>query len=366
MKIECIKDKLLEVVQKAEKVTGKNLTLPILSCLSLEAIDSKLIVRATNLDIGVELSIPVKVIKPGSTALPASILLQFLSNLSHSEKISLELEEGFVSVKTEHSSTVIKTHNNEEFPVIPGIGEGQKSDIDIESFIQGLRSVWYSSAVSSMKPELASVYVYKNENNLVFVATDSFRLAEKRIPIKEFKDFSSILIPFKNVSEIIRLLEGVKKNVSFSVDGSQISFSWDGSYLVSRIIEGSFPDYTQLIPKEAKTEATVLKQDLIQALKLANVFSDTFNQLVVRIVPGEKLFEITTRNNDVGENKNTIEAIFRGEDVTLSFNYKYVVDCFQSIPVDSVTLSFNGTGRPLIIRGVSDTTFTYLVMPMNK
>lgn len=366
MKIECIKDKLLEAVQKAEKVAGKNPTLPILSCLSLEAKGSILTIRATNLDIGVELAVPVKVIAEGAIALPANVLLQFLANLSRSEKISMELVEGSVSVTTEHSSAAIKTYSNEDFPVIPRNESARKAEIDTEGFLQGLRSVWYSSALSSLKPELASVYVYKQENNLVFVATDSFRLAEKKIPLKGLKDFPSMLIPFKNVSEIIRLLEGVRQNVSFGVDGSQVSFSWDGSYVVSRIIDGTFPDYTQLIPQEAKTEAVVLKQDLIQALKLANVFSDTFNQLTVRIVPGEKLFEITTRNNDVGENKNTLEAVFRGEDVMLSFNYKYIVDCFQSIAVDSVTLSFNGAGRPLIIRGVSDTTFTYLVMPMNK
>ncbi len=367
MKIECIKEKLLEAVQKTEKVTGKNLTLPILSCISFEAKDSKLTLKATNLDIGIEISIPVKVIEPGTVAIPGSLLLQFLSNIPRSEKVLIEVVESNIILKTEHTNTTIKSQNNDDFPIIPKIVDGSSVEIKPEEFIAGLRSVWYSAAITSMKPELSSVYIYHDgEESLVFVATDSFRLAEKKVRIKGLKSFGSILIPFKNVSEIIRTLDGVKNTVEVVVNSNQIALSWDGVYLVSRIIDGNFPDYKQIIPKDPKTEITLLKQDFIQSLKLANVFSDTFNQVIMKMVPGEKLFEITTKNNDLGENHNNLEVIIKGEDLTISFNYKYIVDCFQSIPADSITLAFQGLGRPLIIRGVSDQTFMYLVMPMNK
>ena len=109
-----------------------------------------------------------------------------------------------------------------------------------------------------------------------------------------------------------------------------------------------------------------MKQDLLNALKLANVFSDTFNQIVLRIVPGEKLFEITTKNTTVGENHNVLETVLKGEDLTISFNYKYIIDCFQSIKSDSLSLSFSGLGKPVLVSGVSDRSFLYIVMPMNK
>ena len=140
----------------------------------------------------------------------------------------------------------------------------------------------------------------------------------------------------------------------------------DGVYLVSRVIDGSFPDYKQIIPKEYKTEVVLLKQDLLSALKLGNVFSDTFNQIILRVVPGEKLFEITTKNTTVGENHNVLETVLKGEDITISFNYKYIIDCFQSIKSDSLALSFSGLGKPLLVKGVSDRSFLYIVMPMNK
>src|ERR1035437_1044553 len=366
MKIECVKDKFLEAVQKIDKVTGKNLSLPILSCVSMEARGGDVLLKATNLDMGIEINFPAKVITPGKVAIPNSTLLQFLSNLSSNEKISLESLDGVVHITTKNISTKIKTQPHEEFPIIPRVTDGTSFEIEPDGFVQGLRSVWYSSAVSSMKPELASVYIYHSDDSLVFVATDSFRLAEKRIKAKKIKDFGNILIPFKNVSEIVRILEFVHDLVEIVINQNQISFSWTGTYLVSRIIDGTFPDYKQIIPKDPKTEAVVLKEECVQALKRANVFSDTFHQVTFRIEPKEKTFEVSTKNNDVGENKEQLDGVLKGDDVAISFNYKYLSDCFQSISSDSLSLSFEGLGRPLVIRGISDSSFLYLVMPMNK
>ncbi len=367
MKIECIKEKFLEAIQRVEKMTGKNVTLPILSCINIEARNSQITLRATNLDIGIELSLPVKVVEEGMVSVSGAVLSQFLSNLSKSEKCVLESSEDIVIISTDRTTAKIKTQPSEDFPVIPKISDGVSITLEPQSFVKGLRSVWYSAAVTSMKPEISSIYVYYDENeSLVFVATDSFRLAEKQVKIKKIKEFSAVLIPFKNVAEIIHMLENVTETVELMVSQNQISFLWNSTYLVSRVVDSSFPDYKQLISKETKTEVVILKQDFFQALKLAHVFSDSFHQITMKIVPGDKLFEITTRNNDIGENKNNLDAVLKGEDVTMSFNYKYITDCLQSISTDSLSLSFNGPGRPLVVRGISDSTFTYIVMPMNK
>lgn len=132
------------------------------------------------------------------------------------------------------------------------------------------------------------------------------------------------------------------------------------------MIDGNFPDYKQIIPKETKTEVTVLKQDLVSSLKIANIFADKFSQVIFNINPSEKTLRITTKNMDVGENINSIDAVIKGEGLNISFNYKYIMDCFQSIDSDSISLSFSDMNRPMIIRGVSDKSFLYLVMPMNK
>jgi DNA polymerase-3 subunit beta len=366
MNIECIKEKLSYALSKAEKITGKNITLPILSCVLLEVKDSILTIKATNLDLGIEISIPVKVIKEGSVAVPGNILNNFVSNITNDKNITLEVIDNNLKVSTKHSESIIKTYQTDEFPNIPKITNGKSFKFNAVDIIKGLKSVMYSSSVSTIRPVLSSVLVYSDNENVVFVATDSFRLAEKTIKVKKHKDFNQILIPFKNINEITRSLEDIKEEVDVSLNQNQISFSYGEIYLTSRVIDGTFPDYKQIIPKDSKTEVIVLKQDIISALRISNVFSDKFSQVVFNISPREKLFQIKTKNMDVGENVNNIDSVIKGYELSVSFNYKYIVDCFQSIDSDSVSLVFSDTNKPMIISPVGDKSFMYLVMPMNK
>lgn len=365
MKIECVKDKLAEVVSLAERITGKNLTLPVLGCLLLEAKKNTLTIKSTNLDLGIQIEIPVKVEKEGIVAIPGSVLNNFISNVAGDKNITLSLQDGNLSVVTTHNKTLIKALPHDDFPTIPVVKGEKTIQLSSKEFIKGLRSVWYSSAIGSLKPELSSVYIYVDDRNLVFVATDSFRLAEKKIVVKKPVEINPILIPFKNIPDIIRVLERTDM-VSCSMTKNQIAFSFDSIYLTSRIVDGTFPDYRQIIPKDHKTEVVVLKQDLVSTLKIANIFADKFNKVTMTATPKDKHFQISTKNSDVGENTNTIDATVTGEETSNNFNYKYVTDCFQSIDSDSVSLEFNGPSRAVVIRPVGDSTFTYLVMPMNK
>jgi DNA polymerase-3 subunit beta len=210
------------------------------------------------------------------------------------------------------------------------------------------------------------VYIYEDGDYLVFAATDSFRLAEKRIHIKKSVGFPPTLIPFKNAAEIVRVFEDVKEDIEILFSKTQISLSADGVRLVSRVIDGTFPDYKQIIPKEFKTEVVVLKQDIINANKLANIFSDSFNQMNIKADPEAKIFYVKTKNADIGENLNHIDAAVTGESVDVNFNYKYIVDCLQSIETDSLSLNFNGLSKPMIMKPIGDQSFIYLVMPMNR
>lgn len=367
MKIECIKDKLSEIISKTEKVTSKNSTLPILSCLLLDVNNGNLHIKATNTDLGIESTIPVKTSEDGVIAVPGSILNNLILNIQDDKNITLETIDGNLQVKTKYSQTIIKSQPYDDFPTIPKISDGISFNLNSKKLIKGLKSVWFSSSFSSVKPELSSVCVYINDGSLVFVATDSFRLSEKVIKIEKDNNINfNILIPLKNIPEIIRIFEDFNGDVEICLSKNQISFSDDYNYVVSRLIDGVFPDYKQIIPKETKTEVIVLKQDLLSTLKISNIFSDKFNQVNVKVFPSKNIFEITTKNSNIGENTNTIQSTLSGEDVVVNFNYKYIVDCMQSIDSDSISLSFCGVSKPLTIRGVSDKTFTYIVMPMNK
>jgi len=162
------------------------------------------------------------------------------------------------------------------------------------------------------------------------------------------------------------VFEDIEGDVEISFTKNQISFNYDNIYLTSRIIEGVFPDYNQLIPKEHSTEVVVLLDDLINIFKIINIFSNKFNQVNFNIDPEKKIFEMKSKSDEVGENVNNVSAALSGEALSINFNYKYIIDSFQSIVTDSVILQFNGLSKPLVIRGVSDNQFLYLVMPMNK
>jgi DNA polymerase-3 subunit beta len=366
MKLECIKDKLVNAISKAEKITGKNLTLPVLSCLMLEAKDNTLKVVATNLDLGIEISVPVSLEEEGKIAVLGNILNGLVSGDSRSNKVTLETKGDNLNVLTDNSSTVIKSQASDDFPTIPRLDKEESFLIDSGKLMKGLKSVWYSSSTSNIKPELSSVLLYMEGKSLIFAATDSFRLAEIKIDAGEMSEFDQILIPFKNIPEILRVFDDADGDIKIYLTKNQIAFEYDNIYLTSRIVDGVFPDYQQLIPKDFTTEVTILKDDLINSLKVSNIFSDKFNKVTLKINPAEKLFEIISKNNDVGESVNKVDSVLNGEDVEISFNQKYIMDCFQSINTDSLTLRFNGLNKPMVIKSVPDTQFTYLVMPMNK
>ncbi len=366
MKVECVKSKITELLTKAERVVGRNQNLPILGCFLLNAGGGSLSVNSTNLDIGFTGSIPVRVLSTGKAAVPAQTLVGFLSQLPNDGNISFDASDNILVVSSKHSKTTIKLLNKEDFPTIPTVGDGAQYLIPTQDLLNGFRSVWYGAATSSMKPELSSVYVYHDQKQLVFVATDSFRLAEKRIQTKKHNDFHPILIPFKNVSDILKVFENIKEEIEITAGNNQASFKTEGLTVVSRLIEGIFPDYQQILPKSHKTEVVLLKQDFISALKISTIFSGSFFRADFEIIPQKKVFEISSESDHVGKNLTQLDAVVKGEELSIHFNHKYIMDCFQSIQQDSISLGLNGPHKPLVIKGVGDSSFTYLVMPMNK
>jgi len=365
MKLECSIEKIKNALMIVDRITGKNLTLPVLGSVLWVATGKTLKLRATNLNIGIEMEVPARIEKEGVVAIRSDILSSLFSVLTGDQLVSFELINDNLSVKTKTNTIILKSISSEDFPTIPLI-EGETLSIPANKFTEGIKSVYYSASTSEIKPEIGSVYIYPEEDMLVFVATDSFRLAEKKVKIKQKLSFTGILIPFKNVIEIIKVLENIDGEVKITLQKNQISFSTTNIYLTSRVVDGAFPDYKQIIPKGGLTEVTILKQDFSSSLKVSNIFSDKFNQITFNIKPKEKVFEIEAKNTDIGENITLLAGALTGEDVVLNFNYKYIIDCFTSMTGDSLVLVFNGSNRPMIIKSIGDSSFMYLVMPMNR
>lgn len=366
--LECIvqKSKLLTFVSVVEKVSGKNLTLASLNGVYVETQKNNILLRATNLDVGIEVTIPAKIEKEGFATIPGTVLSQVLSNSFKGDHITIKGKEGTLTIESDDGVSTVKTLPEEEFPSIPHISDGKKIIVKAKDFITGISDVWYSASQSTIKPELASVYVYPEGKDILFVATDSFRLAEKRVSAQTTGDFDYFLIPARNIPEILRVLELAENEIELVFNENQLSFEFDSVHFTTRLTDGSFPDYKQIIPQNFTTEVTLLVKDLQQACKRTTVFSDRFHQVQFIIQPLKKLLRVISKNPDIGESVTDIDAVFEGEQLEISFNLRYLTDVFQSLASDSVVLQFSGVGKPLIIRGVSNSSFLYLVMPMNK
>ena len=202
---------------------------------------------------------------------------------------------------------------------------------------------------------------------LTCVATDSFRLAEKSIPGSTGADLGDILIPLKHINELVYVLERIQNDkIEILVEDFQLTVLGDGVRYISRVVDANFPDYKTIIPKTSTTEATVLKSDLVDMLRKARVFSGNDQHIGLHIYPKKKIFSATARSSEVGEMSDVLEGAVSGDDLDINFHIGYIADCLSSIESDSVTLSFAGPGRPLVMRGVGDASFMYLVMPLNK
>ena len=365
MRLECISEKLKSIVSVADRITGKNVALPALSSILLVASGKSLKVRATNLSLGIEIEIPAKVEEEGVVALTGSVLNSFLGNIPNSGAVTLIAENDNIRLSSKTSNALIKCVPYEDFPTLPSI-EGSSFTISQEKILDGLRSVMFAGAISDIKPEIASVYVYNDDSELVFVATDSFRLAEKKVKLKQPIDINPIIIPLKNVVDIVRTLESVDGDVVVTTSEHQVSFTSGGLYITSRLINGVFPDYRQIIPKNHSTDAVILKSDLIQALKLSNVFSGKFNQITFTLDPGNKECSLASKNSDVGEQKTVITGAMKGNKIEVLVNYRYLSEVLSVIGSDSVSLECTESNRPIVVRGVGETGFLYLMMPMNR
>jgi DNA polymerase-3 subunit beta len=364
MKIKCVLDKLKVAVAKTERITTKKASLPVLECLLLEVVNNKLHVRATNLDIGVEITIPVKVDEPGRVAVPASILSQYLSHLPTDGSVELEYNGKTLRIFSSTSDTEIKTREDDEFPSIPTVESGTKTEISTQKIASGFKSVWYAASPSSMKPELSSVYMSSKEGDLYFVATDSFRLAEKVITDTNIKELS-ILIPHRNVAEIIRIISDIDEDAVITVGKNQVTLATGDTYISSRLIEGSFPDYKKIIPKSSSVSVDISVNELSNSLRISDIFSDKFNQLTITTNSENKTLELTTSNTDIGENTTSIQADISGDEMTVQFNHRYITDVFQSISTSEVELNLS-PDAPMVIKPKGDQSFQYLVMPMSN
>lgn len=357
-----------------ERVSGKNFTLPILSNLLLSTNKNKLIISATDLEIGLEIEISGKVEEEGKVTIPAKHFANFLNNLSE-EKIILKSKEkeNVVKIKSGDYEINFQSMPVDDFPIIPEIKTESYLELNLNTLKESLEQVIPSSGYSSVKPELNSVLIDFEESVLKFVATDSFRLAEKTLKDDEFqsilKENKNIIIPLKTAQEVLRIsqenLENISPQVKIFSDPNQILFSFGSARLVSRLIEGNYPKYANIIPKEFSTQIIIPKKELIEAVKISGLFSGKINDIRFKINPQKKEVIIEAHDPSLGESQiKIIPQEINGEPLEISFNYRYVLDGLNSLREEIIFWGFNQELNPCLMRGARDKSFFYILMPI--
>lgn len=364
MEITIPHEQITKALELVGRISTKHVTLPVLQCVRLEAKEGVITLQATNLEISLETAIDGTVIEEGVVAVPAQIFLQSIQFINQKE-ITLRTEDQVLQLETESTNTSIKTFSAEEFPNLRQL-QGEELQLQGKSFAYGIKSVAFSASVTSIKPELGSVFIQqKKEHSLTFVATDSFRLMEKTIPQKNLVLEDSLMIPSKNAVELARICEIVNEDPVFITNDNQCALRFpSGVYVSTRLVTGNFPDYAQIIPKEFVSHVVVLKDDLLKSFKKTSTFLNKFRQVSLMIT--NKNLTISSQNSEVGHTTDTVKAQVEGEELSLNFNQQYIMDPLSHIQDDSVKMSFAGIGRAMILQGASDKSLRYLVMPMNK
>lgn len=366
MNISIEKKEFSEAVHKVARFAErKSATLPALSSILLIAGDEGIKLRATNLETGIDLKLSGKVVNDGVVAIPATILQQIASSFTQEGDITLEQTGDVVFIKSGTGKSSIKTVPYDDFPSIP-FPENPKNRIVIPGIL--LKNLFTAIAscasTSTVRPELSSIYLSIEGGVLTAVATDSFRLAEKKVPLSNKGTQGKFLIPAKNALDIAQALPD--DDVIMSFDEHQCAFVGDMGMLVSRLTNAVYPDYRQIIPKESIVEAIVLRKDFENALKRTTIFSDTFQKVRISFDPKKNIFSLFARNADIGESSETLSARISGSELELSFNHRYLSAVLSLTGAESLSLTAAGIGRPLIIKGVGDTSLLYLVSPMNQ
>lgn len=376
MKLTILQNKLKEGLNIVERISSKSPTLPILGNVLLKAEKNFLELSTTDLEVGIRFWILSKIEKEGSVTVPAQILSSYISSLNPSS-IKIEAKDKVLNLESNHIKTQIKGNNIEDFPIIPKVTEGETVSLPSHSVCQGLSQIVGICSLSTIRPEISGIYFLVQKNLLKMVATDSFRLGEKKIFFKEPLSLSkeySLILPQKAVSHVISIFEQtdvfkvfLSPNLSMfeslmeEIDHPKIQF-------VSKLIEGEYPKYEEIIPKSYKTEAQIEKKEFLRQLKTAGIFAGRINEVKIGFDPKNQEIRVFCQNPDLGEHLSSLPAKIKGKESEVSFNYKFLSDGLLSIETNEILFALSeekpGVEGPALLKPIGDESYLYVVMPI--
>jgi len=363
MKLTVNQKNLRRALSLVERVVARNVALPILSNVLLKTENGRLKISATNLEVGINYLIGAKIEEVGDIAVPARIFSDFINNVNE-ESITLTTKNNSLLINSKKYKTQILGFDTKEYPIIPKIKESGICIISAKQLQTALSQVIDSVALSESRLELAGLYARFKSNELTLAATDSFRLVERIVSVPCSQE-TSIIIPRNTVTELIRVTSEIEGDITVHISENQVAFVSDDCEMISRLIDGKYPDYKRVIPEKFHSKTIVSKDELEKNARLAGLFSSSISD--IKLTSTKDKLQISAKNSDRGEAQIEIEAILKNESFEISLNYHYLLDGLKIMPTGRVVIEFTGVGSPLVLRPEGDSAqLVYLIMPLRS
>ncbi len=373
MKFTCTKENLSHVLSLTTSLASKQSHLPILMNVQIQVTESKVELITTNLEMAIKTSLRAKVDEVGSFTVPAKTLADYV-NLLSDEQVEISLDGQELIVKSGSSSTKIKGAPADDFPVMPEVEENNSFAIDAGKFKEGLAKTVLAAAKNEIRPELSGVYAgffTDRFKGLVLAATDSYRLAESRVDVDQGDSNIAVIIPARTAYEIIRLITSTKNEeaesqVRLFVTENQIAMRYDSFEMTSRLVDGKYPDYVQIVPSSFKSTATFPADVMIKKIKAAGLFTTTgVNAVSFDVNAKEGSVGVSSTSTQTGQHDSSVDAEVKGEENSILLNHRYVLDGLQQMDGE-VDLKVNNPESPCMITPKSDDKYLYIVMPIRQ
>ncbi|MEI7890509.1 MAG: DNA polymerase III subunit beta [bacterium] len=382
MKLTCTQENFKKAIYSTERVVGKQITLPILENILLETDNGMLKISATNLEIGVFLKIGAKIEEEGRITVPARLLSNFVNNLPNVGTVSLSVIGQTLYIESGSSKAQINGLQATDFPIIPEMEGEFLFSLPAQEMKEAIPRLAICVSLDSTRPELTGLNFVLNKLEVRLAATDSFRLAEAVVTL--IRDNSqaydlfvektqSVIVPLNTISEVFRVINPETQEIKIGIEESQIFFQIDNVRIVSRLINGKYPPYQQIIPQEFTTKVFLSKDDVLRAVKIAGIFTHSKSGEVKFIVSGEtKEVFVQSKAEEVGENKTILSADIEGPSQEALFNPRYMADGLTAISTQHLVLLMNSGSSPAVLRMVQGEkreellNYTYIIMPIKN
>lgn len=365
MKLTILQSNFVKAINQVSRVVGTRTTLPVLGNILISAEKGKITLSGTDLEVAITTQATGKIEEDGRLTIPARLLSDFIVN-NNDESISLKVsEDNKVHLSSDHFKANINGVSAEEFPTIPSLSKESFCNIKRTDFSDAIKKVLIAPANDETRPVLAGIYFEFKDKTLTLAATDSYRLAEKKLTLESDIAEKKFIVPARTMNEVARLMGTAEnaENIAIAATENQVSFVIGETEVVSRLIEGNFPNYSQIIPASSKITATADHQALTNAVKMTSLFAkDAANNIKIKVVA--KMLQISSAASEAGDATSEVEAETSGGEVEIAFNSKYVLEVLQVISDDKVVMQFNDEASAGVIKSPKEDSFVYIVMPL--